>query len=136
VTPLFDKSAELVGWISDSFEHVFDTDMGWVGFIRNNHVWRASDGEWVGPMVDGNIYAGKGHPIAWSNRNISGQAVGFKPYKPYKPFKPFKPYKPFKPFKPFKPYVPAGGWSRTPLRVCSIEFLVDFELPLDCGAQH
>ena len=113
MTPLFYKTRNLLVWISDGFEDIFDLQMRWVGFIRDNHVWRANDVQWIGPIVDGNIYDRAGHPIAWSNKNVYRQPAPIQPVAPFKPFAPFSPFKPFDPIRPFPPLEPMGGWSST-----------------------
>jgi hypothetical protein len=66
--PLFDRDENLVGWIGSGCKHIFDADMRWVGYIERKNAWRASDGDWIGPVIDGNIYDRTGRPIAWSNK--------------------------------------------------------------------
>ena len=39
--PLFNKDCELVGWIEPD-EHIFDTSMQWVAYVRNDHAWSGS----------------------------------------------------------------------------------------------
>ncbi|GAH33871.1 unnamed protein product, partial [marine sediment metagenome] len=48
--PLFDKDCELVGWI-DPMRHIFDTNMNWVAYISNGHVWSSETENWLGPVL-------------------------------------------------------------------------------------
>jgi hypothetical protein len=109
MTPLFNKQSLLVGWLSDAYDHIFDTRMDWVGYVVFGHVWNVSTGAWVGPFPNGNILNTNGRPICWSNSaKIRGTV---KPIRPVKPVRPVKPIKPVRPVKPIKPITPVGGWS-------------------------
>lgn len=111
VTPLFDKDTNLVGWISQEVEHIFDTGMNWVGYIEGGHVWRSADDMWVGPIVSGNIHDTQGHAIAWSQSSIAARLPPMTPLTPLRPLTPLKPLKPLNPLRPLKPLTPLGGWS-------------------------
>jgi len=47
--PLFNKDCELVGWIEPD-EHIFDTSMQWVAYVRNDHAWSTDSGNWLGAV--------------------------------------------------------------------------------------
>jgi hypothetical protein len=72
--PLFDSHSSLRAW-TDS-DHVFDTSMNWIGYIKNNEVFRIVDSSWVGPWVDGTIRDQSGKAILWAkgSRPTSGVA--------------------------------------------------------------
>lgn len=41
--PLFDCNQELVAWISPG-KNIFDTDINWVAYIHNGHIWSSGTG--------------------------------------------------------------------------------------------
>ena len=101
---IFDKDTNLVGWLSDEKNNVFDTDMNWVAFIcRDMSVWNVSKKSWVGHIYGSNI------------RDTSGKTIYWNPDTPventYAPYQPYTPYTPYTPYRPHKPYTPVGGWS-------------------------
>jgi hypothetical protein len=113
MTPIFDREGEHVGWVSGDWETMFDTEMRWVGYIDRGDAWQASNGDWVGPVIDGNFYDRSGRPIAWTNTKLRPQRAFRKPQQPLKPMKPLEPKKPPAPRQQEKPMLPVGGWSST-----------------------
>ncbi len=86
--PIFDRDAGHVGWVSGDGESIFDAEMNWIGFIDRGDAWQASNGDWVGPVIDGNFYDRTSHPIAWTNTKLRPQGAFKKPLQPLKPLKP------------------------------------------------
>ena len=114
--PLFNKDCELVGWIEPD-EHIFDTSMQWVAYVRNDHAWSADNGNWLG-AVEGLVCRDtSGKPLAWNPEQVvSGTPRPPKPPKAPRSPKPPRPSKPPKPPKPPKPSTPPGGWSTLSFR--------------------
>jgi hypothetical protein len=110
--PLFDKDPELVGWISDRFDHIFDTDMNWVAYISNGHAWSAKTGNWCGPVNGFTCLDQAGKVVAWTpTQSPKGTAGAVKPVRAVRPASPVRPATPVRPARPVKPAAPVGGWS-------------------------
>jgi hypothetical protein len=116
MTPIFDRDAKFVGWVSGDWESIFDPEMRRFGYIDRGNAWQAANGDWVGPVIDGNFNDRSGHPIAWTNTNLRPQGAFKKPLQPLKPLKPLEPKKPHAPAQPEKPLTPVGGWSSMSFR--------------------
>ncbi len=115
MTPLFDKDSNLVAWMAEGLEDIFDPELEWVGIIIEGNLFRASDLAWVGPVQGGNFYDKEGKPYAWTVKPIEMMLKPLVPLQPLRPLrpKPLKPLKPLTPMKPFTPAEPIGGWSET-----------------------
>jgi hypothetical protein len=110
--PLFNKDSELVGWMNDNHEHIFDTNMNWVAYISNGHAWSAKTGNWCGPVNGYNCLDRNGKVVAWSiGQIVQGSVTPVTPVRAVKAVTPIKPVKPVNPVKPVKPLTPVGGWS-------------------------
>lgn len=105
---LFDSRSKLVGWVSDDQQHIWNTNMQWVGFIDGHNAWSARGAGWIGPVVNGNIHDRQGHAIAWSNSNVSSVMA---PMRPMTPMTPMTPMPPMRPMTPMTLMTPMGGWS-------------------------
>jgi len=113
MTPIFDKDRNLVAWISENIEHIFDLNLSWIGFTNEDNVFRAKDLKWVGPVKTGNFYDNLGKPFAWTETPIQLMLTPLTPLRPLRPLKPLTPLKPFKPLTPIKPVSAFGGWSES-----------------------
>jgi hypothetical protein len=116
MTPIFDRNAEHVGWVSEDWQYVFGAEMRWIGYIHRGDAWSASTGDWVGPVLDGNFYDRSGHPIAWTKPPLVQQGAFKKPLQPLRPLPPQEPEKPPAPGRPEKPPALIGAWSSTSFR--------------------
>lgn len=63
--PLYDRDCDLVAWIKPN-EHIFDTNMNWVGYIKSGHAWSSKTGNWLGPVNGLLCLNQQGKPVAWS----------------------------------------------------------------------
>ncbi len=109
---LFDKDCDLVGWMKDSHDHIFDTEMNWVAYIRNGHAWSAETGNWYGPVNGYNCLDQNGKVVAWSpNQTVQGSVRPVKPVRAVRAVRPVRPVRPVKPVRPVRPVTPIGGWS-------------------------
>lgn len=109
--PLFDPSPSLVGWMRPG-DHIFDTGMNWVAYVKNGHAWSVESDSWLGPIQGNNCLDKNGNVVAWSKEgNVSGTLSPMKPVKPIRPIKPISPVSPVDPITPIKPTPPVGGWS-------------------------
>jgi len=110
--PLFNKDSELVGWLKNNHDHIFDLNMMWVAFIRNNHIWSAKSGNWCGPINGFNCLDRKGKVLAWNpKQSVRGALPPVTPIRVIKPITPIIPIKPITPIKPIKRITPVSGWS-------------------------
>lgn len=101
--PLFDRDCELIGWLKPN-EHIFDSDMNWVAYISNGHVWAETTGNWIGPINDLVCLDTNGKVIAWSRgASIRGSA---------RPARPARAARKARPARPARPATPVGGWSQ------------------------
>lgn len=111
MTPLFSPDCDLVGWKQDG-NHIFDTDMNWVAYISNGHVWSAQSGNWLGPIHGGCVLDHAGKVVAWSSgQPVSGTMAPMRPMKAMRAMSPMRPMRPMMPMRPMRPMVPMGGWS-------------------------
>jgi hypothetical protein len=105
--------ANLLGWMSDNQKHIYDTNMRWVGYVIRDNAWNSQSGQWIGPIIDGNILDQRGRPIAWSNRSVTSTMPPLRPMAPMKPMTPMTPMRPMTPMTPMTLMTPLGGWSRS-----------------------
>lgn len=109
---LFDKDCELVGWIKDTLDHIFDTDMNWIAYIKNGHAWSANSNDWCGPVNGLTCLDQSGKVVAWNpKQKIKGQLKPIVPIRAIRAIRPVRPINPMRPIKPIKPITPIGGWS-------------------------
>lgn len=110
MTPIFDPHADLLGWFDG--EHVFDTELNWVAFIDDGHVFSADSLEWLGPLHEGSFLDTHGKPVAWlTGSSPSSTLAPLRPLIPLRPLTPLTPLMPLTPLKPLVPLTPLGGWS-------------------------
>ncbi|MGJ8591827.1 MAG: 4-fold beta flower protein [Aquaticitalea sp.] len=65
--PLYNKSSQLVGWLSNSKKYIFDLNLHWVGFIsKDNTVWCVRTIDWVGTLYGSNIRDTLGLTAFWN----------------------------------------------------------------------
>jgi hypothetical protein len=110
VTPIFDKTANLVGWFDS--ENVFDLQLNWVAFHSNGDLFSSSSLTWLGPLHEGSFLDQNGKAVAWLDGSSPSNTL--KPLTPLRPLKPLQPLRPLQPLKPLKPLAPLtllGGWS-------------------------
>ena len=109
---LFDKNSELVGWVSDNHDHIFDTNMNWAAYIRNGHAWSAHTGNWCGPINGFNCLDQSGKVVAWNpGQAVQGSISPIQPVRAVRAVQPVKPVRPVSPVRPIRPITPIGGWS-------------------------
>ena len=110
--PLFDKDAELVGWIKPG-GHIFSLEMEWLAFISNGHAWSANSGDWLGPVNGYNCLDQNGKVVAWSTGHpASGSVRPVRPVRAVRAVRPVRPVRPARPVRPVRPVTPVGGWSQ------------------------
>jgi hypothetical protein len=109
---LFDKDCGLVGWLKDSHDHIFDTQMNWVAYIKNDNVWSAKSGNWCGPIKGYNCLDKNGKVVAWNpDQAVRGTVAPVTPVRAVRAVTPVRPVKPVSPVRPVRPVTPVGGWS-------------------------
>lgn len=109
--PLFDKNCDLVGWL-ELGEHIFDTEMNWVGYISGGNVWSAETGDWLGPIMGLTCLDRNGKPILWNpDKTIQTSMRPISPIRATRAIRPIRPIRPINPIRPIRPIVPIGGWS-------------------------
>ncbi len=109
--PLFDKDCELVGWISPG-EHIFDTNLNWVAYIKRNNAWSAETGNWLGPVRGLLCYDSSGKVVAWNpEEKITAIIRPVRPPKETMPLRPLRPLRPLMPSKPLRPTISSRDWS-------------------------
>ena len=115
MTPIFDKDGNLVAWMAEGNEDIFDLELEWAGVIIEENLFRIRDLAWVGPVKGGNFYDQEGKPFAWTVKPIEMMLKPLRPLQPLRPLRPtpLKPLTPLTPLKPFTPAEPMGGWSET-----------------------
>lgn len=107
----FDKYSRLVGWINETDQMIYDTNIRWVGFAKNNYVFTTTC-RWVGGFQNGTLIDKNGKPVAWNNgHNPTGTLPLTPPLTPLRPLIPLTPLRPLTPLKPLRPFTPVGGWS-------------------------
>lgn len=112
MTPIFDINCDLVGWISDRYNHIFDVDMTWVAYIAKGHAWSSANDSWCGPVTGSTCRDQKGKVVACNpSEGIKGASMTAEPPKPARTPTPPTPAKPATPARPVIPPTPAGGWS-------------------------
>jgi hypothetical protein len=110
--PLFNKELTLVGWIHLG-SHIYDTQMNYVAYIDNNHIWSSTTDEWLGPIQGLTCFDSLGKPIAWNPKEFpTGIPKPREPKATVKRKAPKNVQEPSPPKKPEKPLRPMGGWSR------------------------
>ena len=99
MTALFDKVTDLVGWVSDGKENIFDTDMNWAAFIpSDSSVWNVSNKSWMGHLYGNNIRDFNDRTSFWNpDTPIQNTNASYCPYTPYTPYTPYRPHRPYKP---------------------------------------
>lgn len=109
---LFNKNSELVGWMKDTHDHIFDTDMNWIAYIRNGHAWSANSGNWIGPINGTNCLDKNGKVVAWNpSQTVKGSVRSVRPVRAVRSIRPIRPVRPVRPIRPIRPVTPVGGWS-------------------------
>lgn len=109
--PLFNKDCELVGWMRPN-QHVFDTGMNWVAYIRNNHAWSAETGNWLGPVNGLLCLDTSGKVVLWNPKEkVLGTSRPPRPARAPRSPRPPRPPRPARPPRPPRPPIPVGGWS-------------------------
>lgn len=110
--PLFDCNQELVAWISPG-KNIFDTDMNWVAYIHNGHIWSSGTGNWIGPITDSLVCLDtNGRVVAWNNPNkVEGIPKPPRPPRTPRSPRPPRPARPARPSRPARPPRPSRGWS-------------------------
>lgn len=109
---IFDKNCRHVGWINQKDQMIFDTNMRWLGFIKNKYVFTSAC-RWVGGWIEGTLVDPSGRPVAWEQGYIPrGTLALVRPMTPLRPLIPLTPLRPLTPLTPLVPLTPLGGWSK------------------------
>jgi hypothetical protein len=109
---LFNKDCELVGWLKDSHDHIFDIEMSWVAYIKIGNVWSSESGNWCGPINGYNCLDQNGKVVAWNpDQGVRGSVKPVTPVRAVRAVRPIRPVRPVSPVKPVSPVTPVGGWS-------------------------
>jgi hypothetical protein len=107
---LFNKNAGLVAWFDGT--QLFDTDLNWIGYLADGHVWRSSDNQWVGPFTGSTLRDQSGKALLWSTSETPTSTLPPKrPQQPFAPYRPLRPIRQIRPDRPFGKSTPVGGWS-------------------------
>ena len=108
---IYNKKSMLVGWYDQQNKNVFNKEMQWVGFVRDNGFFSVS-ARWIGGYFNGSFVDKKGKPVAWISGNVPvGTSVLLVPMTPLIPLRPLTPLRPLEPLHPLIPMTPLGGWS-------------------------
>ncbi len=101
--PLYNKYANLVGWLSDDQKSIFDLNLDWVGFVElNKSIWSVSNRSWLGHLRGNNILDTEGLTVFWNPETpIINTIIPPIPNEPLEPIKPEQPLKPMKRSKIF-----------------------------------
>ena len=109
---LFNSDCELVGWMKDKQDYIFDTQLNWVAYIKNGHVWSVSTGDWCGPLKGTNCLDQNGKIVAWNpTQQVQGSTRPITPVRAVRAVTPVQPVRPVQPVTPVRPVTPSGGWS-------------------------
>ncbi len=110
--PLFDKDANLAAWLDDTRDYLFNTDMEWIAFLKNDHIFSAKDATWLGPIRGTVCMDTRGRVMLWGQgARISGMGTPACPARPARPSAPARPARPATPPRPARPATPLYGWS-------------------------
>ncbi|WP_373561895.1 4-fold beta flower protein [Cupriavidus plantarum] len=112
MTPLFDKTGNVALWLKG--DHLFSTDMKWMGFIVRDSAWSASSGSWLGKVAGSTIQDQRGRAVVWAP-SVGKPQSGPAPAQPAKPAKPARPASPARPAIPPRIAIPAATWSSSSL---------------------
>ena len=108
---LFDCHSHLVGWLRESDEKIFDTQMHWVAFVHNGYIF-SSHCHWLGGYKNETIIDQDGKAVAWIRGHSPRSTAHLShPATPAIPATPATPARPATPATPTIPATPAGGWS-------------------------
>ena len=111
--PLFDSNCDLAGWINPG-EHIWDTHMNWVAYIRNGHAWSAESGNWLGPVNGLICLDTEGKVVAWNPAQaVTGSMRPMRPIRAMRAMRPMRPMTPMRPMRPMRPITPMSGWSES-----------------------
>ena len=109
---MFDKSCQLILWLDEDYENLFDLNLNWIAFNDSGNVFSSRDLRWLGVLEGTTLLDTKGKPVFWSDPGeVASSLTPMKPLKPLMPLRPLRPLKPLNPLKPLRPLTPLGGWS-------------------------
>lgn len=109
--PLFDQHSDLVGWVRGD-RYLWDTQLHWVAFIRDGHIWSTRTLAWLGSFRNGVCLDRDGRIVGWCRGTVL-QGGGVHPplVTPALPPRPPMPAMPPKPVLPAHRAAPEGGWT-------------------------
>lgn len=89
---LFNKDCHLIGWMKESHDHIFDTEINWVAYIKNGHAWSVATGNWCGPVNGFTCLDQAGKVVAWNPTQIpQGSARPIRPVRAVRAVRPVRP---------------------------------------------